>query len=169
MTLTMYASWNIRMKWESYVWFLRYGEQQTELSVTLDHFLPFYPPPLPPNNPKSKHILRNWKKTNKKKKHLEILSFYKSEPYMTIIWCMVSEIWSETDRFFVVLDHFLSFYPLKICKIKILKKWTKSLELLSFYKCVPQMTIIWCMVLEIWNATDRIFCLFGTFFALSFP
>ena len=164
----MYASWNIRMKWESYVWFLRYGEQQTELSVTLDHFLPFYPPPLPPNNPKSKHILRNWKKTNKKK-HLEILSFYKSEPYMTIIWCMVSEIWSETDRFFVVLDHFLSFYPLKICKIKILKKWTKSLELLSFYKCIPQMTIIWCMVLEIWNATDRIFCLFGTFFALSFP
>ena len=108
-------------------------------------------------------------KKQTKKKHLEILSFYKSEPYMTIIWCMVSEIWSETDRFFVVLDHFLSFYPLKICKIKILKKWTKSLELLSFYKCVPQMTIIWCMVLEIWNATDRIFCLFGTFFALSFP
>ena len=108
-------------------------------------------------------------KKQTKKKHLEILSFYKSEPYMTIIWCMVSEIWSETDRFFVVLDHFLSFYPLKICKIKILKKWTKSLELLSFYKCIPQMTIIWCMVLEIWNATDRIFCLFGTFFALSFP
>ena len=108
-------------------------------------------------------------KKQTKKKHLEILSFYKSEPYMTIIWCMVSEIWSETDRFFVVLDHFLSFYPLKICKIRILKKWTKSLELLSFYKCIPQMTIIWCMVLEIWNATDRIFCLFGTFFALSFP
>ena len=131
-------------------------------------FCPFTPRPALLTTQK---VNTNWENEKKqtKKKHLEILSFYKSEPYMTIIWCMVSEIWSETDRFFVVLDHFLSFYPLKICKIKILKKWTKSLELLSFYKCIPQMTIIWCMVLEIWNATDRIFCLFGTFFALSFP
>ena len=30
---------------------------------------------------------------------------------MTIIWCMVSEIWSMTDRIFVILDHFLPFYP----------------------------------------------------------
>ena len=30
-------------KWQSYcVWCLRYGEQQTEFSVILDHFLPFY-------------------------------------------------------------------------------------------------------------------------------
>ena len=28
------------------------------------------------------------------------------------------------------------------------------------------MTIIWCMVPEIWSATDRIFCHFGLFFAL---
>ena len=31
-------------KWQSYdVWFLRYGAQQTECFVILDHFLPFYP------------------------------------------------------------------------------------------------------------------------------
>ena len=32
-------------KWKSYdVWFLRYGVQQTEFFLILDHFLPFYPP-----------------------------------------------------------------------------------------------------------------------------
>ena len=31
------------------------------------------------------------------------------------------------------------------------------------------MTIIWCMVPEIWSATDRIFCHFGPFFALYNP
>ena len=32
---------------------------------------------------------------------------------MTIIWCMVSEIWSMTDRIFCHLDSFLPFYPSK--------------------------------------------------------
>ena len=31
------------------------------------------------------------------------------------------------------------------------------------------MTIIWCMVPEIWSVTDRIFCHFGPFFALLAP
>ena len=40
-------------KWQSYdVWFLRYGVQQTEFFVILDHFLPFYPP----NNPKNQNF-----------------------------------------------------------------------------------------------------------------
>ena len=29
---------------------------------------------------------------------------------MTIIWCMVPEIWNVTDMIFVILDHFLPFY-----------------------------------------------------------
>ena len=28
------------------------------------------------------------------------------------------------------------------------------------------MTVIWCMIPEIWSATDKIFCHFGLFFAL---
>ena len=36
----------------------------------------------------------------------------------------------------------------------------------SFYTCVPKITIMPCMVPEIWSATDRIFCHFGLFFAL---
>ena len=38
--------------------------------------------------------------------------------------------------------------------------------ILSLYTCVPYMTIIWCMVPEIFSATDQILCYFGPFFAL---
>ena len=43
------------------------------------------------------------------------------------------------------------------------------MEISSFYTCVPQMTITWCMVPEIWSMTDRIFSHFGPFFALFTP
>ena len=140
---------------------------------------------------------------------------------MTIIWCMIPEIWSMRDIIFchsgllfallllpmdsenqnfekmkkthqdiIILQmctindshmmcgscnvecnrqNFLSFWTvfcLTTWKIKILKKWKKSLEILPFYTGVPKMTIIWCMVLEIWSMTDRIFCHFRLFFAL---
>ena len=43
------------------------------------------------------------------------------------------------------------------------------MEILSFYTCLQQMTIIWCTVPEIWSATDRIFFYFGPSFALLPP
>ena len=46
------------------------------------------------------------------------------------------------------------------------KNEKKCLEILSFYTSVPYMTIIWCIVSEIWNATYIIFCHFVPFFAL---
>ena len=61
---------------------------------------------------------------------------YTCVPKITIIWCTVPEIWSEIDKlFFVILGHFLPFYlsPLMIPNIKILKKFKKRLEILSFY------------------------------------
>ena len=36
----------------------------------------------------------------KRKKRLEILSFYTSLPLMTITWCMVAELWSVTYKIF---------------------------------------------------------------------
>ena len=48
--------------------------------------------------------IENWKK------HLKILSVYIFAPQMTIIWCMVPEIWSTTDRIFCHQDQFLHFY-----------------------------------------------------------
>ena len=44
-----------------------------------------------------------------------------------------------------------------------MKKKNKLLEILSFYTCVPQMTIIWCIVPEIRSATDKIFVILDNF------
>ena len=48
---------------------------------------------------------------------------------MTIIWCVVPEILSATNRFFVILDHFLPFYPPnnpKNLNFKKMKKWPRD-------------------------------------------
>ena len=82
---------------------------------------------------------------------------------------------ARMTEFFVILGHFLSFYPLRhrsncyfsfwaiifpfnplrAQKIKIFKKWKKRLEISSFYICVPKIMIRWCTVPEILCATDR--------------
>ena len=69
-------------------------------------------------------------------------------------------------EFFIIMGHFLPFDPPNNKKSKFWKIKKKHLEVLSFYSCVPQMTIIWCMIPEIWSATDRIFCNFGPVVAL---
>ena len=97
-------------------------------------------------------ILNQWKK-KKKKKHLQI-SFYPSVPQVTVIWCMIPEIWSLTDRIFCHFGLFFDFNPLTTHKIKIFKKKKKSMELSSFHTFVPKIVIRWCMVLEIWCMTD---------------
>ena len=107
-------------------------------------------------------ILKKWKK-----KSLQISSFYTWAPQRTIIWCMFPEIWRVTDRTFCLFGLFL-FFCLTTQKIKILNE-KKHLEILSFYTCVPQMKIIWCMAPKIWSVTDRIFSHFGPFFSPFTP
>ena len=102
----------------------------------------------------------------------EISSFYTCVPKITIIWCTAPEIQSETHNFchfgplyifctffvlstefFIILDHSLFaicllFYSTTTLKIKILKineRKKKKLEILSFYKCLSYMTMMWCM------------------------
>ena len=53
------------------------------------------------------------------------------------------------------MGYFLPFYPTNDRKIKISKKWKKSLEISSFYTCVPKIMITRCTVPEIWCAKDR--------------
>ena len=85
-----------------------------------------------------------------------------------IRWGMVSEIHSETHKnflsFWAIFCTLTSLTTLEI-KIKKKKKKKRYLEMSSFYFCVPKFTIIWCMLPEIWSATDIIFCHFGSFFA----
>ena len=101
---------------------------------------------------KKKKIKKKLKK-KKKKKSLEILSFYICTPQMTIIWSMVPDIWSTTD------------------KGDILKKWNNHLEILLVYTCALQMTIIWYMVLETCSTTNFFLILdqFLPFYPLSNP
>ena len=93
---------------------------------------------LPHNCPQN----QNFKKL---KKHPEISLFYTRIPKTMIIWGTVSEIWKETGRIFVILDHFLLLYPSNNQKNQNFKTMKKAL-----YPCVPKITIIWCMVPEIW-------------------
>ena len=97
-------------------------------------------------------------------------------------YCPITHVyhkWRSYDVWFLrykagQAEFFLSFWaifcPLTLLttwKIKVLKKWKKAyIQKLLFYTCMPQMMIIWCMVPEIWSATDRTFCHFGPFFAL---
>ena len=103
------------------------------------------------------NILKKWKK------HLEMSSFFKCVPKITIIWCMLSEIWSTTDNFLSFWTIFCPFTPLLTPKNKTPAKCKKNIEILSSSTCVPWMKIIWCMVLEIKDTTE-LFCHFGPFF-----
>ena len=69
----------------------------------------------------------------------------------------------------VILGHILPFYPLKPTKIKIFKNEKISWRYHHFTHVHQKITIMWCMVPEIWSATDRIFCHYGPFFALLPP
>ena len=63
-------------------------------------------------------ILKKWRKV------LEILPLHTCVLYLKIIWCMVPEIWSVTDRIFLSFwIAFCPFTPLLTWKIKIFKKW----------------------------------------------
>ena len=136
------------------VWFLRYGAWQTEFFVILDHFLPFYPP----NNLKN----QNFEKMKKSTRDIILHMCTINDNH----WCMVPEIRSVTDRIFCNFGPFLPFHPLKNPNNQNFETWKNLQEISPFYKSVPKIKIIWCMVPEIWNETDRIFCHSGLLFAL---
>ena len=87
---------------------------------------------------------------------------------MKIIWCMVPEIWSVTNRiFFFILDHILSFYlpnnPENQNFEKMKKKKKKHLEISSFYIRMPKIMIICYTFPAIWHITDVTVFHFGLF------
>ena len=96
--------------------------------------------------------------------------YYFANVYKNYNHMMYSSWDTEWDR-----QNFLSFWTifcpfslLTIQKIKILKL-KKTPGDIIIYTFSLKMTIIWCMVPEIWSATDRVFCHFGAFFALLSP
>ena len=106
-------------------------------------FLPFYLPP--PLTTRKINSFKKWKKS------LEILSFYTCGLKMTIIWYMVPEISSATDKFFVTLDHFMLFYPLNNLKNLNFEKVEKT----------PGDIIIFTHVYHKWQSYDVWFLRYG--------
>ena len=130
--------------------FLRCRVWKTDIG-TYGSFFPFLSPP-PPSHPSLQKkfgggggcifcpvtSLTIWKIILKKwKKHLEISLFNTCEPKITIIWCMLPEVWSATDNFSSFWAIFCPFTQLLTPKIKIWKKCTKTQGILSFNTCVP--------------------------------
>ena len=107
------------------LWFLRYQAQQTDFFVISDHFLHFYPP----NNPKN----LNFQIKIKTPTDITILHMCNINNNMMYgSW----DIEHNRENFFVILDHFLPFYPAKNQKNQNFEKLKKHLEILSFYTCV---------------------------------
>ena len=147
-------------KWRSYdVWFLRYKAWRTEFFVILSFFSP-----LTLLTTKRKH---NFEKMKTAPRDIFILHMptINDNHMMYGSWNMEWN-WHNCLSFWAIFCLFIS---LTTRNIKILEKWVKCLEILSVYKCVLQMIIIWCMVPEIQGATDRFFCQFRLFFAFYNP
>ena len=70
-------------------------------------------------------------------------------------------------RYKVQRTVFLSFWAI-FCPLTLLttQKIKIYMEILSFYTCVPKMTIIWYMVPDTSSTIDRFFCHFALYFAL---
>ena len=108
----------------------------TEFSLVLDHFLPF----APPNNPENE----NFEKMKKKTTGVFIVLHKRT---ITIIQCMVLEIWSMTE-------FSQSLPPPTAQTIKVFWKMKKTTWRSLFYICVPKIMIRWCMVPAIWCTVD---------------
>ena len=86
---------------------------------------------------------------------------------MKIIWCMVPETWSMTNR---MLCHFRQFFALLQPKKWKFWKMKKCLEISLFYIYAPEIMIICYTVPEIWHVTKiSVIFHFWLFFALLPP
>ena len=67
----------------------------------------------------------------------------------------------ECDRQFIIMDCFFPMEP----ENKNEKWKKKTLENIIIWQMftINYNTIIWCMVFQIWSATDKTFCHFGAF------
>ena len=109
------------------------------------------------------------KKKEKRKKWLEVSSFYNSAPKIMIVCYIFSETWQVTD---VIIFHFGPFFALlppylTAQKIEILTKLKKTPEISSFYTGLSKIMITCYTVPEIWYVTDIIVIFhFGLFFSI---
>ena len=138
----MYGSWDMERN------------RQDFLSFWTD-FCPFTP-----YGPRKSKFLKHQKKTGR---YYHFTNVYHKRQSYDVLFLRYGLQRTESFAFFAFLP---PPPPLTTRKINIFKEWKKVLKI-SFYICVPKMTIIWCMVPEILSA--KIFCHFELFFALLRP
>ena len=109
--------------------------------------------------------LTTWKiKTLRKwKKHLDMSSFYTYVPKITVIWCMLPEIWSTTGKFFVILGHFLLFIGPKNQNLEKMKKMPRYI-IIILHICTINGNHMMYASLDM-ECNRQNFCHFGQFFA----
>ena len=116
-TWRYYHFTNVYHKRQSYdVWFLKYRVQRTEVFVILDRVLSFYFP----NNPKNQNF-EKMKKNNWRYYHFTYV-YQNWQSYD--VWFL--RHWARQTEFFVILDHFLPFYPLNNLKNQNFEKTKKT-------------------------------------------
>ena len=119
-------------KWKSYdVWFLIYGVWQTKFFLTVDNFLPFYSP----SNPENHNFEKNEK--NKLRYYHFIHVHHKWKSYDV---CFLRYKAWQTD-FFVVLDHFLPFYPTNNPKKS--KFWKNEIQTWRYHHFKQEYQKLW--------------------------
>ena len=139
-------------------WFLRYWVQQRKVFVILDHFLPFYCP----NNPKN----QNFEKLKKNKSGDIIILHNCTKNHHHMLYCSFDMACNGCNCYFLHFwAIFCPFTSLTPRKIKIKKKWKKSLQISSFYNSVPKIMIICYTVPEIWCVT----CNYFSFWTICCP
>ena len=92
--------------------------------------LPLTPIPDPSNNPGKSNFWKNEKYTSQ-----DNIIWWKWKRKSYDAWFLRYGAWQT--EFFLILDDFLAFYPLKNQKIKILKKLKKKHLEIWFYTSVP--------------------------------
>ena len=106
------------------VWFLRYRARQTEFFLILGHFLPFYTPSSPPNNPET----QNFEKM--KKTPGDIIILHKcTKNHDHRLYCSWDMACDGCNCYFSFWAILFPFTPLTTHKTRISKKWKTSLEI----------------------------------------
>ena len=97
-----YPFTHVYNKWRPYdVWFLRYKVWMTEFFLILDHFLPFYPI----GNTKNQNFEKMKKNTWRYYHFIHV--YHKWQSY----YVRFLRYGARSTDFYVILDHFLYFYP----------------------------------------------------------
>ena len=123
------------------------------------------PPPPAPSQPLKIKISKKWKKNTWRYHH----STHLHHKWISLdVWFL--RYGAQLTELFLILGHFLPFYPTNNRKNQNFEKTKKMPGDTSFYTSAPKIMIIYYTVPEIWHLTDVIVIFhIGQFFAILPP